>query len=415
VALLLMAAVLGVVISFLAYWFLKLVSDIQGWVFTSTPKTLGFHGEPPWWPLLPLALAGIVVGAVIKYLPGRGGHSPADGFGIHGAPERAELPGIFLASLAGLSLGVVIGPEAPLIAMGAGLAVLAVKLARRDVPANTAAVIAATGSFAAISTLLGNPLAGAFLVLEASGLGGPVATVALLPGLVGAGVGYLIFTGLNTLTGYGTFSLVVPNLPPAPHLTVGQLGWALVIGAAAAVVSTGIRRLALLDRPYVERRLLVLTPVAGLAIAGLAIAYAEGSGKPSSDVLFSGQSALPGLLEHAAGFSVGTLALLAVCKSLAYSISLSSFRGGPVFPSMFVGAVGGILLSHLPGLPMVAGAGAGIAAMLAGMLQLPITAVLLTTLFLGTDGIDTMPLMIVAVVTSFVLTKWLAGPPTSSD
>jgi hypothetical protein len=50
--------------------------------------------------------------------------------------------------------------------------------------------------------------------------------------------------------------------------------------------------------------------------------------------------------------------------------------------------------------------------MTAGMLQLPITAVLITTLFLGTDGIATMPLTIVAVVTAFVLVKWLTGPPS---
>jgi H+/Cl- antiporter ClcA len=62
---------------------------------------------------------------------------------------------------------------------------------------------------------------------------------------------------------------------------------------------------------------------------------------------------------------------------------------------------------------MIAGAAIGIGAMTAGMLQLPLTAVLLTTLFLGTDGIKVMPLVIIAVVVSFVLTKWLTGPPTA--
>ena len=409
--LLIMAAVLGVAISFLVYWFLKLVADLQTWVFADLPKGLGFHGEPPWWPLLPLAVAGVLVGAMIKYLPGRGGHSPADGFKPGGVAASVELPGIFLAALASLGLGAVIGPEAPVIALGGGLAVLAVKLAGRDVTGHTGAVIAATGSFAAISTLLGNPLSGAFLLLEASGLGGPMATVVLIPGLLGAGVGSLIFLGLNSLTGYGTFSLAVPNLPPAPHLEVGQFGWAVAVGAAAALLSFGIRRLALFARPRLERRLVLLTPLAGLAVAGLAIGYGEAAGKASSDVLFSGQSALPPLLEHSASYTVGTLVLLLVCKGLAYCISLAGFRGGPIFPSMFVGAAGGMALSHLPGLPMIAGAAIGIGAMTAGMLQLPITAVLVTTLFLGTDGILTMPLTIVAVVVSFVLTKRLAGPP----
>jgi H+/Cl- antiporter ClcA len=192
---------------------------------------------------------------------------------------------------------------------------------------------------------------------------------------------------------------------------VAQFGWAVVGGAAAALLSFGVRRLALFLRPHVERRLVLLTPVAGLAVAGLAIGFGEAAGHPSSDVLFSGQTALPPLLEHSASYTTGTLVLLLACKGLAYSISLAGFRGGPIFPSMFVGAVGGLALSHLPGLPMVAGAAIGIGAMTAGMLQLPLTAVLLTTLFLGIDGIKTMPLTIVAVVVSFVLSKWLAGPP----
>ena len=41
------------------------------------------------------------------------------------------------------------------------------------------------------------------------------------------------------------------------------------------------------------------------------------------------------------------------------------------------------------------------------------TAVLVTALFFGTDGIKVMPVVIVAVVVSFVLTKWLAGPPAA--
>jgi H+/Cl- antiporter ClcA len=409
--LLILAAVLGVLISALVYWLLKLIADLQTWVFTDLPKGLGFHGEPPWWPLLPLTVAGAIVGATIRYLPGRGGHSPADGFKPGGVAKATELPGILLASVAGLGLGAVVGPEAPVIALGGGLAVLAVKLTGRTMEPRVGAVIAATGSFAAISTLLGNPLAGAFLLLEASGLGGPMATIALIPGLVGAGTGSLIFLGLNSLTGYGTFSLAVPDLPEAPHLDVAQFGWAVAIGLAAGAVSFGIRWLALFLRPYVERRLLLLTPVAGLAIAGLAIAFAEGSGKPSSAVLFSGQTELPPLLEHAADFTAATLVLLVVCKGLAYSVSLSSFRGGPTFPGMLVGAAGGIALSHLPGLPMIAGAAMGIGAMTAGMLQLPLTAVLITTLFLGANGIRVMPLVIVAVVVSFVLVKWLTGPP----
>jgi hypothetical protein len=130
-------------------------------------------------------------------------------------------------------------------------------------------------------------------------------------------------------------------------------------------------------------------------------------------VLFSGQDALPGLINGAAGWTVGALILLAICKGLAYGLALSSFRGGPVFPGMFIGAVGGIALSHLPGLPVIAGAAMGIGAMTTVMLGLPLTSVLLTTIFLSADGIALSPLVIVAVVTAYVASARLT--PTQPE
>ena len=182
--LLVLAAVLGVPISAAAYGFLALVTKLQDWTFTDLPGALGFQAAPTWWPLPILALAGVLVGLTIRHLPGGGGHSPADGFKAGGFPEPIELPSIPIAALTSLGLGVVLGPEAPLIALGGGLAVCAVRLSRRDVPPRTTAVVAAAGSFAAISTLLGSPLLGAFLLMEASGLGGPTLGLVLVPGLV---------------------------------------------------------------------------------------------------------------------------------------------------------------------------------------------------------------------------------------
>jgi hypothetical protein len=45
------------------------------------------------------------------------------------------------------------------------------------------------------------------------------------------------------------------------------------------------------------------------------------------------------------------LVLLLACKGLAWGALMGSFRGGPVFPAIFVGTVGGLLASHLPGFP----------------------------------------------------------------
>ena len=97
--LLVLAAIIGAPISAVAYFFLALVSELQAWIFTDLPRGLGFHGEPLWWPIPPLLVAGVLVSLTIRYLPGRGGRSPADGFKVgEGPPSPGELPGIALAS-----------------------------------------------------------------------------------------------------------------------------------------------------------------------------------------------------------------------------------------------------------------------------------------------------------------------------
>jgi H+/Cl- antiporter ClcA len=412
--LLVLAAIIGVPVSAVAYGFLALVDYLQKEIFTHLPHGLGYDTAPTWWPLPVLAIGGLLAALAIRYLPGRGGPSAAGPFKLHGAPGPAEIPGVILAALATLTFGAVLGPEMPLILVGGGLADLSVRLARREVPDQARTVVAAAGSFAAISTLLGSPIIGAFLLMEASGLGGAMLGLVLVPGLLAAGVGSLIFTGLDAWTGLGTFSLAIPGLPHFGHPDIAEFGWALVIGVAAAAIGPVLSWLAQQLERFAIRRPLVVTPLAGLAIAALAIGYAQATGRDSGQVLFSGQTALPSLIQHGATFTVGALLLLMVCKGVAYSISLSSFRGGPVFPAMFIGAAGGIALSHLPGLPLVAGVAMGIGAMSVVMLTLPLTSVLLASLLLASDGLAVMPLVIVAVAVAYVAAARINRPQAAA-
>ena len=112
-------------------------------------------------------------------------------------------------------------------------------------------------------------------------------------------------------------------------------------------------------------------------------------------------------ISNASDWSVGALLLLVACKSIAYALSLSSFRGGPVFPAMFIGAAAGIAASHLPGLEVIPAAAMGIGAMCTVMLTLPLTATMLATLLLGSDGLQVIPVVIVAVVVAHVVTARL--------
>ena len=408
---LVLAALLGVPISAIAYGFLALVGALQGYLFEDLPGDLFDGAAPAWWPVPWLTLCGLLVALTIRHLPGPGGHSPALGFSVGGGPPvDRNLPGIVLASFATLSLGAVLGPEGPLIAIGSGLAAATVRLVKKDAPPMALIVMASAGSFAAVSTLLGSPLLGAFLIMEAAGISGVTLSLVALPGLLASGIGALVFLGLDSWTGLGTFSLALTSVPPGVDPTLATLLWAIPVGILGALLGWLIRWIGLSLRPHVHRNRVPVTVGLGLLIGLTAMAYQLITGQGFSDVLFSGQDALPALVANAADYSVPTLAVLAGCKVLAYGLSLSAFRGGPVFPAMFVGAVLGVALNELPGMGLAPAIGMGIGAMCCAMLRLPLTSVLLATLLLGSDGLQVTPEVIVAVVVAFVMTTMLPTP-----
>ena len=204
--LLVLAALLGVLVSFASWCFLELVHWIQQEVYQSLPSGLGLHPVPWWWPLPVLAVAGVLAAIAIIRLPGHGGHIPYEGLKA-GTAQPAELPGILLAALATLGLGLVLGPEAPLIALGGGLAILAVRRVKKDIPDQAMAVLAASAAFAAIATVFGSPVIGAIILIEAAGLGGPMLPLILLPGLMSAGIGSVVFIGMGHWTGLSSSRL----------------------------------------------------------------------------------------------------------------------------------------------------------------------------------------------------------------
>ena len=120
-----------------------------------------------------------------------------------------------LAGVATLGLGLVLGPEGPLIALGTGLGILTVSLVRRDAPPQVLTLMAAAGSFAAVSSIFGSPVIGAVLIIEATGLGGPTLALVLLPGLVAAGIGSLVFVGLGIVVRVQHGGLVAEPVPAA--------------------------------------------------------------------------------------------------------------------------------------------------------------------------------------------------------
>jgi H+/Cl- antiporter ClcA len=410
--LLVIAGVVGVAVSLAAWGFLELVYQIQQEVFHHLPSALGYHHGPPlWWSLPVLAIAGLIVAFVIVRLPGQGGHLPAEGLQVGGGPaDPIRLPGIVLAGLASIGLGTVIGPEAPLIAVGGGLAVASLSLARRPVPDQARAVIAAAGAFAALSLIFASPILAAIILIEATGLGGDRLPLVLLPGLLAAGIGSLVSIGMGSFTGLSTSAYALGQLPLAHFArpTATQFGWSVALALAIAVVAHLIKQGGLGTYRIVSPRLFLTLPLAGLAVSGLAIAFSEASGKSFEEVLFSGQDQLSGLVSQAPSWSLGALALLILFKGGAYSISLGSFRGGPTFPALFLGAAAGIMASHLPGFPAQPAITVGMGAAVASILRLPLSAIVIASLLSTSAGPGVGPLVIVGVVVAYLATLALA-------
>jgi H+/Cl- antiporter ClcA len=415
VVLLVLAAIVGVVAAFAAWCFLELTHQVQVGVFEKLPELFGYDDAPVWWPLPVAALAGLIVAFAIVRLPGHGGHVPAKGLST-GATLPIELPGVMLAGLATIGLGLVLGPEAPLIALGGGLGLLAVRLLRKDAPDELATLVAACGTFSALALVFDSPVIAAVILIEATGLGGPQQRMLLIPGLLAAGIGSLVSIGMGSFTGLSSsdYALGALSLPAFDRPDVPDFLWTVPFAAAVALGSFVIFRVARGTERVVNLRPFITLPAAGLVVAGLAIAFFELTDKGVGEVLFSGQDQLPGLITAAGTWSLGALALLLAFKGLAWAISLASFRGGPTFPAMFLGAAGGLLASHLPGFDLTPAVAVGLGAAVASVLRLPLSAVVLALLLTANSGAAAAPLVIVGVVTAYLTTLALSARATAS-
>ncbi|WP_240797345.1 chloride channel protein [Streptomyces sp. F001] len=400
------SALLGVPVALAAFWFLAGLHELEHVLWAELPTDLGWATPPWWWPLPLLAIAGSVVGLVVRHLPGAGGHVPAAGLHSTGTTPAA-LPGVILAALASLPLGATLGPEAPLIAVGGGLALLFAELARAPTTPQGAALLGAAGAAAALSAIFGNPLIGAVILIEVAGLGAPQLFAVMQPALLSSGIGSLVFTGFGRWTGLSTGNLSLTLGVPFPRLDAGDVLWSvpMAVGIAAAlhmVLATGR-----LVAGFVPKRPVPRTVICALAAGMCAAVYTLTVDRTPVDVSSSGQAPLARLAADPHAWGVGALVTVLLCKAVAYALCLGSLRGGPVFPSLFLGAAVGVLLAPLPGLGVVPGMAAGVAAGAAATLRLPVSSVVLVVLVFGSAAM--MPVVILAAVVGFVTVQLL--PP----
>ena len=393
-----LGVVVGIPAALVAAAFVALTHELEHWLWQDLPERMD-ASSPPWYLILglPLVGAGIVL-AARTLLPGDGGHEPLGGISVEPTP-LAHAPGVALAALGSLPFGAVLGPEAPLIALGSVVGVAAGRLGVFG--SVDPRVLSTAGSFSAISALFGGPLLAGMLLLEAGvGLGASLIPI-LIPGLVAASIGYLVFVGLGDWGGLGSTALSVPGLPAYDGVRIRDLVLAVGVGIAMALVVEVVRHIA--TRLAGPGRLRAGVPVlllGGALMVGCLALLADGLGANAEDVLFSGQQSIPNLVSED---SAELVLVLLAAKGLAFAICLGcGFRGGSVFPAIFLGialaTLAVIAFDVSPTLAVAAGTAAGMAA----MTRLVFAAVLFAGLLVGTVGHDAVPAAALAAVAAWL-------------
>lgn len=399
-----LAAAIGIPAALVAALFLAVVHWLESWLWDDLPRMLGFT-EAPWYLLIGLPLSGaLIVLAARRLLPGDGGASPLRGLEAEATPP-SHVPGVVVAALGTLPFGAILGPEMPVIALGSAVGVVATRLLRLGEVETK--VIANAGTFSAISALFGGPLVAGMLLIEAGVGAGAMLIPALLPGLVAATVGYLIFTGLGNFGGLPQAGLTVPSLPPYVSISVIDLGVGVGVGITAVMAVLISRVIAVRTDALVQRLSMPVVLIGGGLGVGLIAFVCQQLGVSPNDVLFSGQSALPDLVN--AG-TVSLLGVLLVAKMIGYGLSLGSgYRGGPIFPAIFLGvalaSVAHVVLGVSPTLAIAVGTAAGMAA----QTRLLFSPLLFAALLVGSAGTDTLPAAVFATVTAWLLTTGLTN------
>ncbi len=396
--LVLLGAAVGIPAAFLAALFLAAVHGLEHVLWYDIPKDLG-KASPPWYLVIifPLVGAAICLGAR-KLLPGDGGHDPLKGLNKTPTPV-SHVPGVVLAALATLGFGAVLGPEAPILAIGTAVGLAGTMLVKVNPQGQL--VVPLAGGFSGLSALFDGPIvAGMFLVESSEGLGAAIPPL-LVPGLVSAAIGYTIFIGFGHWAGLNAPGLVVPNLPTYTGTHLDGLVIALVVGVVAALLLTYVHKLGeLVELTGLKRLGMPFLLLSGGLLVGLLAELAQLLGANSQNVLFSGQSSIPSIV---AATSTKVIVITVVAKALAYGVSLGcGFRGGPIFPSIFLGVALTsfcvVWFNTSPTLAIAVGTAAGMAA----QTRLLITPPLLAILLVGKAGLDTIPAAVLATVAAWL-------------
>lgn len=332
------ALLIGVASSLVLIAVMKVASVLQQFLWERLPISIGIAQDSPFWIIAMLTLTGGMVGLIIRYSHGHAGPDPACEPLIGMPVSTSALPGLLAALIVGLAGGVSLGPEHPIMTVNIALAVaigsrMFPRIAKLDWT-----ILASAGT---IGALFGTPVAAALVFSQTlnSSNDAPLWDRLFAP-LMAAAAGSLT----TSLFFHPHFSL------PIAHYTQMHLV-DIFSGAVVAAIAIAAGMVAVWCLPRLHHLMHRLKhPVLILGVGGFILGILGVIGGPLT--LFKGldemqQMAFSQTLEASDYFMLAVIKLAALVVAAA-----SGFRGGRIFPAVFVGVALGLMLhAHVEAVP----------------------------------------------------------------
>lgn len=332
------AVIIGIASSLVLIVTMKVASVLQNILWSVFPLSLGLNAGGHLWTIAILTLTGIAVGLVIRFSPGHAGPDPA-AESLVGAPvSTSALPGLIAALILGLAGGVSLGPEHPIMVVNIALAVAIGSRLFPRVSSLDWTILAASGT---IGALFGTPVAAALIFSQTlNGSNDVPLWDRLFAPLLAAAAGALT----TSLFFNPHFSLPIPHYPQMRLVDIFS-------GAVVALIAIAVGMVAVWCLPRLHALMHRLkSPVLTLGIGGLLLGILGTVG--GHITLFKGLDEMQ-QMAFSQTLTGGDFMLIALVKLAALVLAAASgFRGGRIFPAVFVGVALGLMLhAHVDAVP----------------------------------------------------------------
>jgi H+/Cl- antiporter ClcA len=384
------AVVIGVVSALVLWGLEELAALLEHGLWTDFPNAIGVDPASGWWIFGVLSVTGLAIGLVIWLVPGHGGRDTATVELIAPPLPLAVLPSLALVTVLALAGGVSLGPEGPIIAINTGILVALIHRLWPRIPVDLVLMVTAAGT---IGALFGTPVAAALVFTGVVGAikgGGALWDKLFLP-LLAAAAGSITMS----LLAKPDFTVDLPA-----YDSVAPIDVVSAMGIAVVAAALGLAAAAALPRLHHGFRLL-RNPALYVTLGGVILGVLGAIGGPIT--LFKGLTQMGELVADRSDYTTGTLALIVAVKIVALLVSAAAgFRGGRIFPAVFIGAAIGVFANALiPGIPPSIAVAAGVLGTVLAISRDGWIALFVATAVAG--SVIVLPVLCIAILPTWLL------------